>query len=104
MWWPAYSWLDFPFQHVSDAIYWYYVIQLGFYISSAMTIFFDVKRSVRVRPTAPAIPRPTHLNSNSSPNPIPNNPSTLYSCTHFGTLASANHVCHFCAICCSTPD
>lgn len=62
MWWPAYSWLDFPFQHVSDAIYWYYVIQLGFYISSAMTIFFDVKRSVRPRVPL-SLPRHTSTNS-----------------------------------------
>ena len=46
VWWPAYSWVDFPFQHVSDAVYWYYMLQLGFYINSAITIFTDVKRSV----------------------------------------------------------
>jgi hypothetical protein len=44
LWWPAYSWVDFPQQHISLAIRAYYLVQLSFYISSAITFFFDVAR------------------------------------------------------------
>ena len=46
MWWPSYCWLDYPAQHVSASLYWYYQLQLAFYWSLTFTALFDVARKV----------------------------------------------------------
>jgi len=39
-------WKNYPYQHVSDAVWWYYIIETGFYWSLLFsTIVFDVRRS-----------------------------------------------------------
>ena len=37
-------WIDYPKQYVTEDIYWYYTIELGFYFSLLVTQFFDIKR------------------------------------------------------------
>ena len=37
-------WNGYPNQTVTDDIYWYYAIELSFYLSLLVTQFFDVKR------------------------------------------------------------
>nr|XP_039255874.1 ceramide synthase 6-like [Styela clava] len=38
-------WSDFPGNHaMTTKMYWYYIIQIGFYTSTTLTQFFDVKR------------------------------------------------------------
>lgn len=37
-------WINYPYQKVTDDIYWYYIIELSFYLSLLVTQFFDVKR------------------------------------------------------------
>lgn len=44
MWTTKYCWLTWPKQHVDSEIYWYYVIELGFYWSLVFSLFTDHKR------------------------------------------------------------
>ncbi|XP_040181498.1 ceramide synthase 4-like [Rana temporaria] len=37
-------WTDYPYQPLVSSLYWYYMLQLGFYSSMLMTLAFDVKR------------------------------------------------------------
>ena len=40
-------WIVFPcFQHVSDWVYWYYMVELGFYLSLIISLFMDERRKV----------------------------------------------------------
>ena len=34
-------------QHVDSSIWWYYMIELGFYFSLLLSLFMDIKRKVR---------------------------------------------------------
>lgn len=38
-------WVGWPQQHVSDGIYWYYMIELAFYCSLIFTLLYDHKRA-----------------------------------------------------------
>ncbi|KAE8631314.1 hypothetical protein XENTR_v10001148 [Xenopus tropicalis] len=37
-------WTDYPYQPLISSLYWYYIMELGFYSSLLLTISFDVKR------------------------------------------------------------
>ncbi|XP_072261317.1 ceramide synthase 4-like isoform X1 [Pyxicephalus adspersus] len=37
-------WTDYPYQPLVSSLYWYYILQLGFYSSLLITLAFDVKR------------------------------------------------------------
>ncbi|XP_018418502.1 PREDICTED: ceramide synthase 4-like [Nanorana parkeri] len=37
-------WTDYPYQPLVSSLYWYYMLQLGFYSSMLITLAFDVKR------------------------------------------------------------
>jgi ceramide synthetase len=40
-------WIGWPHQHVSSDLYWYYMIELGFYMALAFSLMTDVRRKVR---------------------------------------------------------
>lgn len=44
MWDRSEFWRNYPRHSVGNDIYWYYTIELGFYLSLFVTQFFDVKR------------------------------------------------------------
>ncbi|XP_063776140.1 ceramide synthase 2-like isoform X2 [Pseudophryne corroboree] len=37
-------WTDYPYQPLEFSLYWYYMLQLGFYSSMLLTLAFDIKR------------------------------------------------------------
>lgn len=41
-------WIGWPAQTVSDGIYWYYLIEFGFYLSAVYMLFTDHKRKVSI--------------------------------------------------------
>ncbi|XP_055357925.1 ceramide synthase 6-like [Paramacrobiotus metropolitanus] len=43
-WDSSYFWMGYPFQEVNSDIWWYYMVELGFYWSLLISQFFDVKR------------------------------------------------------------
>uniref|UniRef100_A0A914ZV82 TLC domain-containing protein n=1 Tax=Parascaris univalens TaxID=6257 RepID=A0A914ZV82_PARUN len=38
-------WIGYPFHEVSNAVWWYYMIEMGFYYSLLITSLFDVRRT-----------------------------------------------------------
>lgn len=44
LWKPVNCWEGYPHHHVSNDIYWFYIIELGFYLSSLVLHFSDVRR------------------------------------------------------------
>ncbi|KAK2161051.1 hypothetical protein LSH36_122g08000 [Paralvinella palmiformis] len=43
-WDTRHCWYGYPWQPIPDEIYWYYMIELGFYWSLVLSLFMDVKR------------------------------------------------------------
>ncbi|XP_031194806.1 ceramide synthase 4 [Mastomys coucha] len=43
-WTPALCWENYPHQTLNLALYWWYLLELGFYISLLITLPFDIKR------------------------------------------------------------
>ncbi|XP_061193680.1 ceramide synthase 5-like [Saccostrea echinata] len=43
-WETKYCWIDWPKQNVTRGVYWYYIIELGFYWSLTFTLLIDHKR------------------------------------------------------------
>ncbi|KAK2177579.1 hypothetical protein NP493_591g02066 [Ridgeia piscesae] len=44
LWETAHCWIDYPRQHVPPEVWWYYIIELGFYCSLMLSLFMDGKR------------------------------------------------------------
>ncbi|GAB1598016.1 ceramide synthase 2-like isoform X2 [Argonauta hians] len=44
LWKPVNCWIGYPHHHVSDDIFWFYIIEIGYYISSLVLHFTDVRR------------------------------------------------------------
>lgn len=44
LWTVALCWENYPFQTLNVALYWWYLVELGFYISLLITLPFDIKR------------------------------------------------------------
>jgi len=44
MWDTKEYWINYPKHVMEDDIYWYYTIELGFYLSLLVSQFFDIKR------------------------------------------------------------
>ncbi|XP_074658815.1 ceramide synthase 2-like [Tubulanus polymorphus] len=40
----AHCWIDWPLHHVTDDMYWYYMVSFGFYFSLIFSLFLDVRR------------------------------------------------------------
>lgn len=45
LWDTKHCWYGYPLQHVSADIWWYYMLELGFYVSLILSLFMDDKRS-----------------------------------------------------------
>ena len=43
-WDTIHCWIDYPKHKITNDVYWYYTIELGFYLSLLVTQFFDIKR------------------------------------------------------------
>ncbi|XP_074061119.1 ceramide synthase 4-like isoform X1 [Macrotis lagotis] len=44
LWEPKTCWDKYPFQPLQPAMYWWYLLELGFYLSLLLTLPFDIKR------------------------------------------------------------
>jgi ceramide synthetase len=42
LWDTKHCWYGYPLQHVTDDIWWYYMLELGFYWSLVMSLFMDI--------------------------------------------------------------